>query len=302
MNSRTRSKPDDSVVVVGGSGAVGRLMVGLLIADGVPVTIVDVHGGSVPGSSTVIAGDVTAPDRRVESVLEKAATVILAVPESVALRADLSAVHPDALLVETLSVKSGFSDRVQDARPIGSAVGINPMFAPSLGMTGRPVAAVVHRPGPPVDAFLESIARWGGRVVLLDAARHDRLAAATQALTHASVLAFGLALAELDLPFVDIDAVAPPPNATMLAVLARITGGEPEVYWDVQAGNPHAADARAALRRATQTVSETVDSGSEADFARLLVQAEAALGGNGDRYRALCAEMFGIVRGSGDRR
>ena len=274
-------------------------MVDLLLADRVPVTIVDVHGGSAPGGSAAIAGDITEPDAPVESVLRQAATVILAVPESVALRADLSAIRPDTLLVETLSVKSGFSRHVQDARPIGAAVGINPMFAPSLGMAGRPVAAVVHRPGPPVDAFLDSITRWGGRVVHLDAARHDRLAAATQALTHASVLAFGMALAELDLPFVDIDAVAPPPHATMLAVLARITGGEPEVYWDVQAGNPHAADARAALHRATQTVSETVDSGSEADFARLLAQAEAALGGNGDRYRALCAEMFGIVRGSG---
>lgn len=299
MNSVRQSESDDSVVVVGGSGAVGRLMVDLLLADGVPVTIVDVHGDSIPGGSAAIAGDITAPDGQVESVLEEAATVILAVPESVALRADLSAVRSDALLVETLSVKSGFSRHVQDARPIGAAVGINPMFAPSLGMAGRPVAAVVHRSGPPVDAFLDRISRWGGRVVHLDAARHDRLAAATQALTHASVLAFGLALTELDLPFVDIDAVAPPPHATMLAVLARITGGEPEVYWDVQAGNPHAADARAALHRATRTVSETVDSGSEADFARLLAQAEAALGGNGDRYRALCAEMFGIVRGSG---
>ncbi|MDZ7932162.1 MAG: prephenate dehydrogenase dimerization domain-containing protein [Rhodococcus sp. (in: high G+C Gram-positive bacteria)] len=297
MNSVTRSESDDSVVVVGGSGAVGRLMVDLLRGDGVSVTVVDINDGA--DAFPVTVGDITAPDQQLAAVLARAATVILAVPESVALAADLSALQPDTLLVETLSVKSGFSRHVQDARPIGAAVGINPMFAPSLGMAGRPVAAVVHRPGPPVDTFLDSITRWGGRVVHLDAARHDRLAAATQALTHASVLAFGLALAELDLPFVDIDAVAPPPHATMLSVLARITGGEPEVYWDVQAGNPHAADARAALHRATQTVSETVASGSEADFARLLAQAEAALGGNGDRYRALCAEMFGIVRGSG---
>lgn len=300
MNSVTRSEPDNSVIVVGGSGAVGRLMVDLLRGDGASVTVVDIHDG--PDAFPVTVGDITAPDEQLAAVLARAATVILAVPESVALAADLSALRPDALLVETLSVKSGFSRHVQGARPIGAVVGINPMFAPSLGMAGRPVAAVVHRPGPPVDLFLEGISRWGGRVVLLDAARHDRLAAATQALTHASVLAFGLALAELDLPFVDIDAVAPPPHATMLAVLARITGGEPEVYWDVQAGNPHAADARAALHRATQTVSETVDSGSEADFARLLTQAEAALGGNGNRYRALCAEMFGIVRGSGGNR
>ena len=301
MNSAQQTEPDDSVVVVGGSGAVGRLMVDLLRGDDVPVTVVDLHDGRDP-AFPITVGNITEPDERLASALARAATVILAVPESVALAADLSAVRSDALLVETLSVKSGFARHLDGADRLGAALGINPMFAPSLGMAGRPVAAVVHRQGPPVDAFLESITRWGGRVVVLDAARHDRLAAATQALTHASVLAFGLALAELDLPFVEIDAVAPPPHTTMLAVLARITGGEPEVYWDVQAGNPHAAEARAALRRAAHQVSETVDSGSEAEFARMLTRAEAALGGSEDRYRAVCAEMFGIVRGSSGNR
>lgn len=301
MNSVRRSRSDGSVVVVGGSGAVGRLMVELFRADGAPVTIVDIDHGAT-SDDAVVVGDITVPGDRVRSLLEAAAILVLAVPESVALTADVSALRPDALLVETLSVKSGFSNVVELRRPVGATVGINPMFAPALGMSGRPVAAVVHRQGPPVDDFLASIVGWGGRVVVLDAARHDRLAAATQALTHASVLAFGLALGELDLPFTEIDAVAPPPHTTMLALLARITGGEPEVYWDVQAGNPDAADARAALGRAAQQVADTVNSGSEAEFAHLMRQAGAALGGSADRYREVCAEMFGIVRGdSGNR-
>ena len=299
MNAQMQSDSGDSVVVVGGTGAVGRLLVDLVRADGIPVTVVDVHDGSPEGTSAVTIGDITAPNEQTEAVLQRAATVILAVPESVALAADLSAVRADALLVETLSVKSGFARHLGERNRSGNVVGINPMFAPSLGMAGRPVAAVVHRDGPSVQDFLDGIARWGGRVVLLDAERHDRLAAATQALTHASVLAFGLALAELDLPFVDIDAVAPPPHTTLLAVLARITGGEPEVYWDVQAGNPYAAEARAALARSARALTETVESGSEEEFARLVSEAEVALGGSGDRYRAVCAEMFGIVRGSG---
>ncbi|CCQ17322.1 Bifunctional chorismate mutase/ prephenate dehydrogenase [Rhodococcus sp. AW25M09] len=294
-----QSLRDDAVVVVGGSGAVGRMFVELLRGDGSAVTVVDVRDASSGRTSPVTIGDITAPDEPIQLLLRQATTVILAVPESVALAADLSALGPDALLVETLSVKSGFARHLDATDRLGATVGVNPMFAPSLGMTGRPVAAVVHREGLPVHAFLDSIARWGGRVVLVDAERHDRLAAATQALTHASVLAFGLALAELDLPFVDIDAVAPPPHTTMLAVLARITGGEPEVYWDVQAGNPYASEARAALVRSANTLAETVESGSEAEFGRLLNQAEAALGASGDRYRAVCAEMFGIVRGSG---
>ena len=296
-----QSESDDSVVVVGGSGAVGRLMVDLLRNDGVAVTVVDVNAGP-DAALPVTVGDITSPDNGLDAALGRAATVILAVPESVALAADLTAVRPEALLVETLSVKSGFARHVAATDRLGAVVGINPMFAPSLGMAGRPVAAVVHREGIAVDAFLDRIARWGGRVVPLDAERHDRLAAATQALTHASVLAFGLALAELGLPFGDIDAVSPPPHTTLLALLARITGGEPEVYWDVQAGNPHAGEARSALRRATKTLNEAVDSGSESEFARLLTEAGSALSGSGDRYRTVCAEMFGIVRGNSSSR
>lgn len=299
MISPEQSASGDSVstgsaVVIGGFGAVGQLIVDLLRRQNVSVTVVDIRGGL-----SVMDGDITAPNESLRRLLTAASTVVLAVPESVALAADLTSVPFDALLVETLSVKSGFAHLLDESNRAGAAVGINPMFAPSLGMNGRPVAAVVHRPGPAVDAFLDRIGRWGGRVVRVDAARHDELAAATQALTHASALAFGLALAELDLPFDDIDALAPPPHATMLAVLARITGGEPEVYWDVQAGNPYAARARAALLRATHSVSEAVDSGSETEFAHLLSRAETALGAGGDRYRTKCGEIFGIVRGNG---
>jgi prephenate dehydrogenase len=300
MDTVTRSEQQNSVVVVGGSGAVGRLLVDLLRSDGVQVTVVDARAASTSVDATTLVGDITAPDHRVTAALSTASTIVLAVPESVALSADLTAVRPDALLVETLSVKSGYSQYAGRGGHLGPTLGINPMFAPSLGMNRRPVAVVVHRPGTSADAFVDRLQHWGGRTVLLDAERHDRLAAATQALTHASVLAFGLALAELDLPFADIDAVAPPPHTTMLAVLARITGGEPEVYWDVQAGNPHAADARAALRRATQLLGETVESGSESEFAELMNRAGSALGSSADRYRSVCAELFGIVRGSGD--
>ncbi|TFI41490.1 prephenate dehydrogenase [Rhodococcus sp. 1R11] len=299
MNTVTRSAQQNSVVVIGGSGAVGRLLVDLLRGDGGQVTVVDARSDPTSVDGSTLVGDITAPGHRVVAALAAASTVVLAVPENVALSADLTAIRPDALLVETLSVKSGYSQHVGHGGHLGPTLGINPMFAPSLGMNGRPVAVVVHRPGTSVDAFVDRLQHWGGRTVLLDAERHDRLAAATQALTHASVLAFGLALAELDLPFDDIDAIAPPPHTTMLAVLARITGGEPEVYWDVQAGNPHAADARAALHRATQLLGETVESGSGSEFAELMTRAGSTLGGSADRYRSVCAELFGIVRGSG---
>ncbi|XGU19707.1 hypothetical protein ACETU7_34505 [Rhodococcus sp. 3Y1] len=74
------------------------------------------------------------------------------------------------------------------------------MFRPSLGPRGRAVIAVPYVGGPQSDRFLDIVRSWGASVAVMDADRHDRLAAATQVLTHASVLAFGVALAELGFP------------------------------------------------------------------------------------------------------
>lgn len=291
-------------VVVGGRGAVGSLFAAMIAADGRSVTTIDPaaidetkQAGSAPGV-THLTGDILEPDDAVRAVLQHCSTVVLAVPESVAERVSFSHFTSAQLLVDTLSVKSGFAAKVDADAPPFEVLGVNPMFAPSLGMDGRPVATVAYRRGPGVDGFLARITAWGGNVVEVDADTHDRLAAATQALTHASVLAYGSAVAALDLDPALLDAVAPPPARTSLALLARISGGEPEVYWDVQAGNPYAADARAALAQAVDTLDAVVASGSQAAFAHLMRQAATSVPDE-DAYRALCGRLFGIVRGQG---
>ncbi|WP_338893206.1 prephenate dehydrogenase dimerization domain-containing protein [Rhodococcus sovatensis] len=290
--AQNKKTPYD-VIVIGGCGAVGSLLVGLLADDGLSVLTVDPSSES--DTADRVSGDIRALDEDLAHTVKEAQVVVLAVPEFVALSTDLSLFGEDALVVETLSVKSGFA-AVASTAPAGLQIlGINPMFAPSLGMDGRPVAAVAHRAGARVDDFLHRIGTWGGRVVSVDVDQHDRVAAATQALTHAAVLAFGSALASLDVDPALVEAVAPPPARTALALLARISGGEPEVYWDVQAGNPYAESARHALATALADLDSAVTSGEESNFTRYLLHAGESVP-DGDEYRALCARLFGIVR------
>ena len=290
--AQSNTTPYDAVVI-GGCGAVGSLLVDLLVGDGLSVLTID--PSSKYDSIDHISGDIRALNADLVPTVKNAPVVVLAVPESVALSTDLSLFGEDALVVETLSVKSGFA-AVASTAPAGLQIlGINPMFAPSLGMDGRPVAAVAHRSGARVDDFLHRIGTWGGRIVTVGADQHDRVAAATQALTHAAVLAFGSALASLDVDPALVEAVAPPPARTALALLARIAGGEPEVYWDVQAGNPYAGPARHALTTALTDLDTAVASGEESDFTRYLLDAGRSVP-DGNEYRALCARLFGIVR------
>ncbi|WP_328590551.1 prephenate dehydrogenase dimerization domain-containing protein [Rhodococcus spongiicola] len=287
----------DAMVVVGGAGAVGAMLVDLARSGGDTVTVID-RIGPVDGSAA-LAGDVVTPSAQMRAVLAAADTVVLAVPEAVALAAVPvldHIMHRGALLVETLSVKTRIHQAVCESPVQRPAVGINPMFAPPLGMAGRPVATVTHHAGPAVERFLGEVVGWGGRIVRLDAAEHDRVSAATQALTHAAVLAFGLALAESGTNADILAATAPPPHTVLSALLARIATGLPEVYHDIQAGNPGAADARKALAAGLARLSETVEHGDEQMFASLMDDAVRPLGDRRERYQETCAEIFGQLR------
>jgi 4-amino-4-deoxyprephenate dehydrogenase len=283
-------------VVAGGSGAVGRMFVRVLAGAGTEVVCVD----RVPPTdgTAFVEGDIRSPGTAVAAALARTDLVLLAVPEPVALAAVAPiAAHlaPGALLVDTLSVKSRIAAEV--ARHVaGAAMSLNPMFAPSLGLDGRVVASVTITDGPPVAAMRSLLTAAGATVVELTADEHDRISAVSQAATHAAVLAFGLAAASLGIDVAALRSVAPPPHETLLALAARITGGEPEVYWDVQDANPYAGAAREALGAAAERIR---DIDSEPAFRSVLSEVRAFLGDDRADLAAVCARMFGTLRRSG---
>lgn len=287
------------VVVAGGSGAVGSLFAEHLQESGNDVVIVD---RNVPGPthrvSRFVRGDITDPGAGVADVVRTAEAVMLCVPEPAALVAIgrlTGTVRTDALIVDTSSVKSTVVPVLHAAATIAGdaeALSLNPMFAPSLGFAGHPVASVIVRDGGRGRALHDLIEAWGARMVTVTADQHDRLAAAAQALTHAAVIAFGAALAELDVDIADLDRIAPPPHAALLALLARITSGAPEVYWDVQAANPHAPAARRALSRGVSELSGVVDDDDPAAFGDLLDRLRGVLGPLQGAYRERSAQAL----------
>ncbi|MFF3773263.1 4-amino-4-deoxyprephenate dehydrogenase CmlC [Streptomyces sp. NPDC002232] len=252
-------------VVVGGSGAVGGMFAELLREAGSRTLVVDL----VPPPErrdAFLTGDVTAPGPELAAALRDADLVLLAVHEEMALKAVAPVtrlLRRGALLADTLSVRTGMADELAARAPGVQHVGLNPMFAPAAGMTGRPVAAVVTRDGPGVAALLRLVEDRGGRPVRLSAEEHDRTVAATQALTHAAILSFGLALARLGVDAATLKETAPPPHQVLLALLARVLGGSPEVYGDIQRSNPRAASARRALAEALGSFAEAAGDGPD---------------------------------------
>lgn len=290
------------VVIAGGSGAVGSLFAERLSESGNDVVIVD---RAVPAPThrvtRFVRGDISDPGAEVADVVRTADAILLCVPEPVALVAIgrlVGTVRPDALIADTLSVKSTVVPALHAAAMIAGeaeALSLNPMFAPSLGFAGHPVASVVVRDGRRGRALRDLIEHWGARVVTVTADQHDRLAAAAQALTHAAVIAFGVALAELDVDIADLDQIAPPPHTALLSLLARIASGAPEVYWDVQAANPYAPAARRALSRGVSQLSDVVEDDDSAMFGDLLDRLCGVLGPLRGAYRERSAKALRAI-------
>ncbi|MDJ0382922.1 prephenate dehydrogenase [Streptomyces sp. G-G2] len=287
-------------VIVGGQGAVGRLFTEKLFGSGIMICVVDPAGAGEPaaGGARRIHGDITDISPALAKELRLADLVMLAVPEPVALasiKGVAAVMRPGTLLVDTLSVKQRIAEELSAHLDGVEGLGLNPMFAPALGFEGRVVAASVTYDGPLTTELLGMVESWGARVVRVDAVEHDRLTAVSQALTHATVLSFGLALHGLGTDSVEVGRIAPPPHKTLASLLARVSSGTPEVYWDVQSANPQAAGARTALAEAARRLADTVKDGDESDFAALMATVRGALGAELENYRDLCARIFASV-------
>jgi 4-amino-4-deoxyprephenate dehydrogenase len=281
--------------IVGGDGAVGRLFVDALASDDAGHEVAIVDRAAAPPL------DARRPSHALTDALARADCVLLAVPEAVALEAlphVLAALRPGALLADTLSVKSPFVAAAVE-RAAGrdlELLSLNPMFAPALGLDGRAVLAVEVTPGPRSDALLTLLRERATVVTVADADAHDRMAAALQVAAHASVIGFGLALAQLDADLDALLAVAPPPFVALLALLARIADGSPETYADIQLANPFAAEARAALTDGLAQLDAAAGGERPADVKALLARLHALLGDAREPLAEQAAALLAQVR------
>ena len=245
-------KPD-TAVIVGGCGAIGTMFAGMMTGSDLHVVSVDRVEPSPEreiASVSYMTGNISAPNESIGRELARADMVMLALPEQV-IRSSLgyvaNAMRPGSLLVETSSVKSRVTSDMCAAAHRVEAIGLNPMFSPSAGADGRPVAVVTSHDGPIGRGLIQLMIEWGMVPVQVEAEYHDRITAATQVATHAAILALGLTLIDLDVDIEDLVKLATPPHMALLAMLARIVSAAPEVYWDIQAANPRAQLARQLL-------------------------------------------------------
>jgi chorismate mutase-like protein len=292
------------VTIVGAAGGIAALFVRALRDEAVTVCGVDLRppADAALFDSFYIA-DAGRPAPAAVEALRSSDCVILATPPAAAL--DMAArivgcLRPGALLVDTLSIKLPIARLMASLNPRCEWLSLNPMFGPAAGFRGHNVVAVGTPQGELTAAFVAKLESWGARVTFMTAEEHDRSCALIQAATHFVILSFGMAIGSAERQVNDLIDAASPPFRACLALLARTLAGDPELYWDIQAGNEFAAAARRMLLAGAADLDAAVRKQDQGQFTRTLDGLRDSLGPYLAPLRARSDALVAVLRDAGE--
>ena len=242
-------------VVVGGAGRMGRWLTKFLAAQGFDVGVLDPAASERENSWS-------------NDALPSADLVICATPPAAtaALYREWAAKPPAGLVVDIASIKTPLLEPIAALRRAGCRVAsIHPMFGPSVVLL-READVVICETG---DAGAAEEAKLlfrstTARMVRMPIEEHDRVMADVLSLAHATAIAFACALPEAEHP------VRSTTFQALEALAAAVVRESPEVYFEVQAENPHSAAALERMRAALDRIAAAVRGRDAGAFGKIL--------------------------------
>ncbi len=289
------------IVILGANGSFGTLLSRILAKEGASVGGIDLQSApATAGACTdYVTCDATTLTPTARASIQAADCIAVCLHEQEALQAFpavAAAAAPRALIFDILSVKTPIVKLMTESRQDVEFLSLHPMFAPTLGFKDQNVVVIEVRPGPRSFEIRAALEDWGAKVRTLTAAKHDALTAATQAATHAAVLAFGMTLGKMDYDLEEALAISTPIHRVLLALLARITSADPTVYWKIQRSNPQAASARAKLAESSRQFQALLAIDDAEVFSSLLQSLRMQLGPRHEALTRYCAAICAVPR------
>lgn len=249
-----------TAVVVGGAGRMGRWFVAFLRSAGHEAFVLDPAEPAAQAEAT----------RR----LPDADLVVVAVPPSEAahLYRTWCAKPPRGVVADVCSVKAPLVPALRALAAAGGKVAsFHPMFGPSTTVL-RGADVVLCRTGDAVaeQAVRDLFAPTTAHLVEVGLEGHDRLMADVLSLAHAAAMAFAAATPG-----------APLAQSTTSRRLREVAAGvvreSPQVYYEIQAGNPHSLDALDRLAAGLARLRASVAAKDPAAFGAVLADGRARL-------------------------
>lgn len=207
------------VAIVGGAGAMGRLLGGLFARSGYELRVLETEDWD-----------------RADAILAGCGLVLVSVPiastEAVIGRLR-GLVPPTAVLADVTSRKAEPLAAMLAAHP-GPVVGLHPMCGPTVPTLAKQVVVRCAGRGDRDCAWvLDQLRIWGASVVEADAAAHDRAMALVQALRHFTSFVYGRHLQEEQADLAAMLELSSPIYRLELAMTGRLFAQDPELYGDI---------------------------------------------------------------------
>lgn len=248
-----------SAVVLGGAGRMGRWFCRFLAAQGFETLALDPAGDAEENAWAAHA-------------LPTAALVVCSTPPAAtaALYAAWAKDPPPGVVVDIASIKTPLLQAIRGLQRAGGRVAsIHPMFGPSIVLLRDADVVVCDTGDAEATDVVEALFRsTTARVVPLPLEEHDRIMADLLSLAHATAIAFSLALPETEHP------VRSTTFHALETLAAAVVRESPDVYYELQARNPHSAAALERLRAALGRVVEAVGAPDSGSFRALLAEGE----------------------------
>jgi chorismate mutase/prephenate dehydrogenase len=253
-----------TVLLVGGAGAMGRVLQSLFGELGHRVLVSDV--GTSPG---------------LEALVPQADVVVITVPIAATeqvIRQVGPLVRPDALLLDVTSIKAAPLAAMLSSTT-ASVVGTHPLFGPgSTSLMGQRVVLCQGR-GDAWYQWLSATLRARGLTITeAGADEHDRAMGLVQVLTHFQTQVFGLTLSRMGIPLASSRKFTSPAYLMELYIAARHFAQSAELYGPIEMRNPATAEITEQFQRAAREIAGTLAAGDQARFAELFREVRAFFG------------------------
>jgi chorismate mutase/prephenate dehydrogenase len=212
-------KPGATVLIVGGTGEMGRYFVDWFAGAGYQVRSM---GSKDWPNVAVLCNGI---DLCIISV------VIDRTPEIVERIGPF--LPPDAVLVDVTSIKKVPLNAMLKAHP-GPVLGLHPLFGPTTSTLDKQI--VVATPGRDDDAcrwVIEQFSLWGSIIVMSDADEHDKIMEFVQSLRHFATFAFGQFLASKKVPLARTLEFSSPIYRLELGMVGRLFAQDASLYAEI---------------------------------------------------------------------
>jgi chorismate mutase / prephenate dehydrogenase len=245
-------KPGARVLIVGGSGGMGRFFSRWLTHSDYEVRILDRDDWD-----------------RVRDLASGIDLCLLAVPIDItgAVAARIAPHLPGGcVLADVTSLKREPLKAMLAAHP-GPVLGLHPLFGPTTTTMDKQIIVVTPgRQGEASKWFLQQLAVWGNVLVETTPEEHDDIMGIVQALRHFATFAFGQFLHAQNIPIARTLELSSPIYRLELAMVGRLFAQDPWLYAEIVFATPERQKLLKEFIQSLQQNLQLIEAGDKAEF------------------------------------